>query len=1125
MHLKKLACSGFKSFADPLEFVFDPGMTAIVGPNGCGKSNVVDAFRWVLGERSAKGLRGKEMLDVIFKGTSKRAPLSRAEVTLTFDNTDGTLPLEYTDVEVTRRLYRSGESEYLINQKKVRLKDVLALVSGTGIGTEGYSVLEQGSVDMFLHSNPAERRAVFEEAAGISVYKKQRTKALNQLDRVEGNLARLGDVVTEVERRIRSVKIQATKAQRYIEDRDRFERLKTVVSAWELARFRAEREMITYRLVEVQSRRTIVSEIVETLEEDRESHRRSLERVTEALAALREREMEARMALDRIEQRRQHIDERRGEMEQARGGREAQRNEIAQSIAEYEGRRAQVRDRLRNELESLRATRERVDEGEAERIAAHDEKVALADSIRDTKEEALQKTFAHTRLSNERTSLESELRGLEARSERRRHELVEFGEEITRVEFESGNISEQIELLRTEEREARDDAAVLSSEIERRTGLLSSNQREVSEVRGDVESKRARLRVLEELELSQEGVGKGAQELLHTDHPVGRDVVGLLASGIDADPEVAPLVDAVLGHLAESVVFWSDAPLDARARIVATLLDGQGATICQTGRPAVPVGGRGEIPSGCRRLTDQLRCDPSHRKLVEELLGEVLCAPNLHQAIELAHRAGNQYRFVTPDGCVVEKWGAVTFPSSEAGGLVSRRSEIHHLVDDLDEREAGLANLQEAGQELEVGIQARRVRLEQATETFQRRQLERESLERRLEELGSERKRLSDRVEVIEHELAEIDGSREAVAERLEIVEVELESTDEERLRLQSAVDESEAALEVLDARLHDVARRVAHLRVTATQNEERLTAARREERQLVGEIEERRERVVFLDSEDGRDEDRIAAYDVEERALTEEEAELTKNLESLAEESTEVSERANELRSALSQVERLQGEVRVEDDRLRNARETDLIRENEIRVRMDSIRTTLREELELELTDVPIDEWTTELRAEVEDEADDAFEKRLVKEAEELQKRLRKNSNVNLEAVEELGELEERNQNLTDQIEDLTNSRDGLIDVVDELNQQCRDMFAECFERVRGYFSQLFTKIFGGGSADLTLEEDVDILEAGVNVVASPPGKRINSLQLMSGGEKALTAVAVLFALFKTRPSPFCLL
>ncbi len=1126
MHLKKLACAGFKSFADPLEFVFDTGMTAIVGPNGCGKSNVVDAFRWVLGERSAKGLRGKEMLDVIFKGTSKRQPLSRAEVTLTFDNSDGTLPIDFTEVEVTRRLYRSGESEYLINRKKCRLKDVLALVAGTGIGTEGYSILEQGSVDVFLHSNPAERRAVFEEAAGVSGYKKQRTRSLNQLERVEANMARLGDVVNEVDRRIRSVKIQAAKAQRFLEDRHRFTQLKVVVSAHELRVYRDERELVTYRLAEVQSRRTLVAEIAERLDEDREGTRRSLDRVSDALSVLREREMEGRMALDRIEQRRQHIVERREEMDEARSQRADQRDEISTSIGDYESNRSRVRERLRTELDSLRETRVRVEEGDVERKSALEEKTRLAEALRETKEEALQRVFASTRLSNEKTSLESEIRGLEARRARRVGEHEEFRGELNRIESERNELDSRVGDILHEEKLATEDSEVLRSEVERRTNLLDSNQREVSQMRQDVESKRARLKVLRELEASQEGVGKGAQRLLHTDRPIGRDVIGLLASGIAADPDVAPLVDAVLGHLAESVVFWADTPLEARTRHIREILDGQGATVCQAGRTdRTSFGSRGEVPEGCSALSDRVRSDPSHRHLVEALLGDVMCAPNLDRAIELAGRHGNAYRYVTPDGCLVDVWGSVTFPSAEGGGLVSRRAEIHHLTDDLDERETGLASLREVGAELELNIESRRVQLERLSEELQRRQLERESLERRRRELVTEVQRLTERVSVIEHEIGEIDRGYATESKRLAEVEIETVSVEEERRRLESLVHESEAALEVLDARLHDVAQRVAHLRVNATQNEERLTAARREERQLIGEIEERRERVLFIDSEDERDQNRAGAYEVEEKALAEEEEELERGLTSLAEESAQLSEEATRHKTDLARIETMQTAARTEEDTLRNRRESDLIRENEIRVRMGSIRTTLDDELEVDLSETPIEEWSDALRGEREDEEDDAFFARLTGELDEVQRRLRKNSNVNLEAVEELTELEDRHVSLADQIEDLTNSRDSLVDIVDELNTKCRVMFVETFELVRKHFAELFVMIFGGGSADLQLEEGVDVLEAGVTVLASPPGKRINSLQLMSGGEKALTAVAVLFALFKTRPSPFCLL
>lgn len=1202
MHLKKLSCSGFKSFADLTEFHFERGFTGIVGPNGCGKSNVVDAFRWVLGERSAKGLRGKEMLDVIFKGTAHRPPLSRAEVGLTFDNSDGTLPIEHSEVEVTRRLYRSGESEYLLNRTRCRLKDILALFHGTGIGTEGYSILEQGSVDSFLRASPQERRMIFEEAAGISKFRKDRLSTMKQIDRVETNLARTGDILTEVERRIRSVKIQAGRAQRFLEDKQAMIRLRVVLGDSDLSRYRSEREQLTYRLVETDARRRLLTRLGEELEGKRTSTRDELDQTTERLNAIRELEMASKMAVERAVDRRKYIEERRSEIQSVASSRDRQREELSTAIHEYDVRRTDQRQRLRREIEALRECRIELTQLQASRAELQQDKKVLTDQIKTTKEAALQAVFRQTRLSNERTTLESEERGLLNRRERRQSELEQFDDERSGLEETLFRLQERREECDRILDHARETSDLLEAEIDRRTSSLSENQRTVSKLREEVESVRARLGVLEDLERGQEGIGQGAQDLLGLEHPIRRDLVGLLASGIEADPGIAPLVDAVLGHDAETVVYWDDAPLADRSRVLRDVLKGRGATIADVGQLShgseeiARLEGEATLPSGGQWLSSLVRSRPVFRPLIERLLGRVVLVDFVSDALR-ALAAGHAYRYVTRAGELVEPWGAVTLPAGDGMGLVSRRAELQHLKQRMDREQSVLDRETEAGAALELNLEARRHEQRRVREEIQRHELEVETVTRRHGEVTGDLKRLSDRSEVIAHEVREIDTTRERVHARQAEVNVELESAQEKQELLEQEVATDEEQISEVEERLQSVLQGEAQARVAATQNEERIVAARRAEREIAGEVEERRARIQFLDREASEEEARLARFSEEEVEL---EAVAAREREALAEHEAHVSAVTEEnagLRDRFSELESLIAAIRVEDESLRTQREKDLIRENEIGVRMDSIRQGLLDELEIDLNDAPVAEWRADLRGETraslevskdgeltrppqlsdgsaaeedsstdssaedepmvtgppamtptatpevalgrpiapagateieEDEHSEPFEvfvTRLRSELEDVQKRLKKNANVNLEAMSELNELEERQHTLSVQLDDLTQSRDSLSEIMEELNEKCRALFCETFARAKGYFQELFVKIFGGGKADLHLEEGVDELEAGVTVHATPPGKRINSLQLMSGGEKALTAVAVLFALFKTRPSPFCLL
>ncbi|MEE8141642.1 MAG: AAA family ATPase, partial [Planctomycetota bacterium] len=745
MYLKKLLASGFKSFADPIEFHFHPGTTAIVGPNGCGKSNIVDAFRWVLGERSAKGLRGQEMLDVIFTGTRKRPAMSRAEVTLVFDNSDGKLPLEFAEVEVSRRLFRSGESEYLINRRRCRLKDIYALFADTGIGTEGYSILEQGSVDSFLNSNKYDRRVIFEEAAGISRYKKQAVQSLSQLERVEANVERLGDLLREVERQLRSVKIQAGKARRYLEDRELWKRQRAVLATREIGGYREERQTLTFKLASTQMQRELIAEISASLEQERNSASREVEQANQILASLRDEKMKLRMSQERISSRCGHIEERRQEMQEAARARSQQREELLEVESEYGSRREKLRSGVREQLGALRDNHVRFDAADSVRRELQAERGRLSQFIRTGKEQALSQIFAETRLSNEKSTLESEARGLMALQERRQKERAQSEAELAEFNSEKQQVAEQRAQVGQEAKEAGTRRDQLATEIERRSQLLGQTQETLSHMREKLEKERARLRFLEGLEESLEGVGKGAQRLLSMEHPLRREVLGLLARAIEADPEVAPMLDAVLGPRSEAVLFLGGTPLEDRARILAELLDGEGVTFCQVdgrqveGLPAV-VASR-TPPSEGRLLLDLIRFEPMYRPLFQALLGDVLVVENLEEALVVARKSDELWRFVTPEGRLLEPWGAISLPARHGIGLVSRRSEIAQLVERLASAEKELVSIQKEGQTLEAGIEARREGMRCADEESQRCSLQAENLDRRAVEIAREMQR------------------------------------------------------------------------------------------------------------------------------------------------------------------------------------------------------------------------------------------------------------------------------------------------------------------------------------------------------------------------------------------------
>ncbi|MEE2889586.1 MAG: AAA family ATPase [Planctomycetota bacterium] len=707
MYLKTISLSGFKSFADPVDFDFDPGTSAIVGPNGCGKSNIVDAFRWVLGERSAKGLRGSEMLDVIFKGTKTRSALSRAEVRLLFDNEDKLLPIETSEVEIGRILLRDGTSEYQVNRRRCRLKDILAIFADTGIGADGYSVLGQGRVDAFLRANSQERRKIFEEAAGISNFRKQRSEAMNRLDRSERELTRVTDQLTEIERRIRSLKMQAGRARRFLQDRDRFREVSSVLAAQDVDQLTKERERLTFRLQWRNTLREMLSDLTGILEAQLDDYKSKLEGTHRLLDEARQSETEKRVSLEGIGTRRSQLEEQRRHSISRNEERHKQLKDLVRVEAEYQDHCLEIRNRVKKGISDLRQVRTDL-EHQVEACRVHFiEREELDTRIRESKDRELGMVFEETRLRNSIAAFDGDLRGQETIRERRLAEDLEFHSQQQDLEDMITRHDEVILSAAESERSTTSAARKLKSEVEQRTSLLDESRKRLSALRADRESREGRLRFLVELEESLEGLGKGTQKLLNSDAPAAGDIRGLLARLIEADPDTARMVDAVLGRTLETIVLQGRTPIEDRIRAIEEILAGETATIVSIEDEI----GRGvstpDVPSGVETLSSRVECDVICRPIVDAILGHVLVAGDLTEALQLRNRF-KEYRVVLQDGTVIEPWGAVRISASSRGGLVSRRVEMSQLRNSMEEAHSHLEQVSEQGDSLEESISSSR---------------------------------------------------------------------------------------------------------------------------------------------------------------------------------------------------------------------------------------------------------------------------------------------------------------------------------------------------------------------------------------------------------------------------------
>jgi chromosome segregation protein len=1106
MKLAKLQLFGFKSFADKTEFKFKDSVIGIVGPNGCGKSNIVDAFRWVLGEQSAKGLRGDEMKDVIFNGTTKRKPLGFAEATLAFTHAEDVLGEGNDKLSITRRLYRSGESEYMMNGKIVRLKDIKETLAGTGVGFNAYSILEQDKIDKLLSANPEERRLVFEEAAGISGYRAKRRKTQRELERTEQYLLRLGDIIGELRSRERSVKIQAGRARRYRELTEKLNRLRLDLY---MLKFRGQSERmkeIDEEIDKIQREADELEGRVRILESELARKESSLHALGEHLRDLHSRKAgasnKAVAAEERINYGRQRIEELVGRAESLRrdiGLTEekidkalGERAEIDRKLKQYSSREAAVegelkKHRLRIYEVSVRQQEleEEQDELRAKGTEALERRSAIRNELATLAEERKRCTASHARLAARRDKVLRDREELAA-------SIGKLEKELAALE---GRCSELKQALEETEKRLRDTEAAKI--------ILRQQYDSLKIERARCQS---RLDTLETMAARRDGVRSGARHVLSCRGQAGyEEVHGLLGELIEVDMESAAMVEAALGRLAEAVVV--DTP-ETAARLALELKETDaGAALFapmkwdESPRP----GQKGN------QLLDLVRCGKEYRDLLERLMGDVCIAGDLEEALRELTAAGG--RWVTPAGGIAGA-GTVAGGSPESGGIVQRQSEIASLKKEIERIDRDLAN---ASASMEKTEEERRSLDEKCTGlACQIDELTAESagIEARRNELLRDRSVAETELRTLEIEIDDFKSLLSACSKRADNLTAELKSVEEECSSCQSALSTSVAEAAKAKERRESLMQELTEVEVRlARQRQERESFSQAIEAKDA-EIAERRQTRATLESESQK-----VARDHE--AVSTDVAEAGKLLEELLQEVRGLEKQTGECDRQQQELEaRISGTRRERDAAAAALRETEG-RLSEMRIerqacstQVESVSGYAREELGIDVRE--------DMGEMILPDADPA---ELEEEVKNTREKLGRLGNVNMEALEELEEITARLTFYTNQEQDLIESRNKLLNVMAKIDRKCRVMLERSFKDIRKNFQSIFRKLFNGGRADIYFEDGKDILEAGIDIVAKPPGKDLASLTLLSGGERAMTTIALLFAIFRSKLSPFCIL
>ena len=1122
MRLKRIVLDGFKSFADKTEFSFDFPITAIVGPNGCGKSNVVDAARWVLGEQSVKSLRGGQMSDVIFRGSGSRKAIGSAEVSLFISDTAGQLPIEADEVQISRRIYKSGESEYRINNKICRLKDVRELFMDTGIGAKAYSIIEQGEVEHLITASKTDRRIIFEEAAGISKYKAHKKEALRKLERTEQNLLRLADILGEVQKQLRSVKFQAGKARSYLRYSQRLRELQVNYSLVEyaknhkedmekktaLARFEEEFAAIAAEVAKKDGLMSALGERIIETENEINRTDNSLVAAQSRIEQHLQRTEFLRARVTELQQRKESSGERARELQE-------QKNLLEEDLTKYRCEQANCGKMLEEKGRCVSQIEEDIEAISTEcgslEADLEDEKSGIIDMVRRT----AQLHNEVQSISVYRNNLSCQKDRLSGRAETGQAELEKLLTEKARHEVRLNDIEKVLgELTQSLESKRKE-----SEEIDSRIATDAKRLAHSKEARSALSSE---LSLLTDMENSREGLNSAVKSIL-ADRSAENDkfdyVEGILADIVSADVEYATGVEAGLEGQTCALVVNDTSKLLADTEAIKKL-DGRVNFICMDKiGPFVDKNDLSRFPCVKGRLVEFVNYDSKYAPLAWKLLGKTLIVDSIEAGIELAAKMGEEYKFVTLNGEFADANGVIKLGppcrrQAGAAGLISRKSRLRQLQGAIAKIESEISALDET--------------IEKSSQTSAHLAKLCRDLRTAVYEANTEKMQVGSNLAVYEQNIKRMREEQPLIASEIDLLEEQIAQSVQKEYSSKQKLQELEAVNNERTAHIKELERRCAERKAQQQLLSNELTDLKvslgqiTEHRQSVeqtisslqsqmqascaatgsarAEIRSCSEQLAKARSDILNCESAVSELFVEKEKRQESSGLLHKEIEELLAEQKQTEQLIRQKRAEQVEVESAIGGLKIELGQLEVKQQTLIERAQE------ELQIDLRQAFE-NYKESPVD-WG-----------------RIREEIVELRVKIERLGNVNVDAIGEQEELERRNEFLSNQVADLNKSRAGLQQLISRLNRKSREKFRETFEEVRVHFQQVFRKLFGGGKADIVLEDAEDILEAGVEIIARPLGKETMSISLLSGGEKALTAIALLFAVFMTKPSPFCFL
>lgn len=1117
MFLKQLEIIGFKSFADKVKIDFVPGVTAIVGPNGSGKSNITDAIRWVLGEQSAKSLRGGKMEDIIFAGSDSRKPLNFAEVSLTLDNEDGQLPVEYNEVCVTRRVFRSGESEFLINGNSCRLKDIIDLFIDSGLGKEAFSIIGQGKVDEILNSKPEDRRIIFEEAAGVLKYKNRKKKAEERLQETTDNLNRVNDIIHELGSQLEPLKIQATKAKEFLQKEKELQTHEIALTVYEIETTHSEWTQLKNELEELVLKEKELSTTIQMLEQYVEKKRESLSEIDLEIEQLQDSLLSSTKELENIQGRLELQKERKYNATN-------NSEQLQQSISDTENKIKQLKEKqieaekeLKIKEKEIASTRQEIKnkKKQIELLSG-----TIEETIESLKSDYIEILNEQATAKNERHILEQQLeqqilrkKRLEQENEKYIKQRLQLNEEFNEKQKEFLTVEKEIEEKQRQFEDITKKIQILKEQFDEKSIVLQK-------ARQYIQKAESRKETLEEMEEDYTGFYQGVKEVLKAKNQELAGIEGAVAEIIQVPRTYAIAIETALAGAMQYIVVNNQ----ENARKAIDYLKKR-----QLGRatfmPLDVIKGR-FLPESQQMLisnhpafigiaSELVHFDKKYEQIVHNLLGNIVIAKDLVGANQLAKILQYRVRIVTLEGDVVNPGGSMTGGATKQKNisLIGRKSELKELSKKLDEMKRTAGQIENEWMEVKQRLEHDQQQLEELKEKTRILELNKKQIEAELKQIKINKENIDDRLTIYDFESNEIKNEKARIKARMKELDLiisqcnqSIQTLNEQIQQLTQQMNHERHSKEILEKEISELSSRLAVFNEQYEAMKKHILHLQNEYEQLISHKEKLQGDLEWLQNV-------MDGHEVNEQ-------ELIKQIDILRKETniTEVlvgnkrQERLQLQKSIEEKESKLKSEKKVYQDLQQTVRNRE-VQTNRLEVTLDNLLQKLREDYTISFerakTQYPLLLSPEETRIKV---------NTLKREIEQL-------GPVNLGAIDEYERVNDRYQFLLTQQNDLTEAKTNLLQVMKEMDEEVERRFSITFAEIQSVFTNVFVALFGGGHAELRLTNPDDLLHTGVEIVAQPPGKKLQNLSLLSGGERALTAIALLFSILKVRPVPFCVL